>query len=199
MRTLSFSILMFISSVAIGQAIHSRETDMFSSDIEKNIFRLTLMAYDDGWPLTFSYEREIKKPFTVVLKAGPSFTVREFGPIDDPYQYCINVFASAEFRYYYNLRRRIRKEKKVRNFSGIYLSLEQNVRSGPIALINESRSEAVDASSGTFINIGYQKQFKQGYFNVFIGPKMNLTDLKQGIVSADTFHFGIALGIVLFE
>ena len=158
------------------------------------------MAYDDiGFPFTFSYEREIKRPFTFVMKAGPSFDISKFGPSDDPYQYSMNAFASAELRYYYNLKRRIRKAKTVRNFSGIYLALEQSVLSGPIIVINQSRTHATERSSGTFTNIGYQKQFKQSYFNAFLGAKINVSDLKEGILSADTYHIGIALGVVLFE
>lgn len=195
MRCILITPLLLMVSIAISQYPQPKEIDMFASDIEKNVFRLTLMAYDDIYPFTFSYEREIIKPFTVVLKAGPSFESSNF----DPVEYSINAFASGELRYYYNLRRRIRKQKTVRNFSANYLSLEHSILSDPIAVINQSRSDAMEGSRGLFVNIGYQKQFKQAYFNVFLGAKINVDDFKEGILSADTYHYGIAFGIVLFE
>lgn len=104
--------------ILLGAATSSRAQgkDIFSKDIEKNIFRasLTFIAPDDeGWPLLFSYEREIHKSFTIVASAGPSFR----GTFNEPGEFAIHGFVSAEFRYYFNLIHRIKKEKTVRNFS----------------------------------------------------------------------------------
>lgn len=70
-----------------------QEKDMFSNYIEKNVFRatFTLMVPDDeGWPLMFSYEREIRKPFTFVLGAGTSFN----GTMNEQGELAIHGYAS---------------------------------------------------------------------------------------------------------
>jgi hypothetical protein len=50
----------------------------YNMQIKKDIFRLILtvaVPTDEDGTLTFSYERELKKPFTLVFKAGPSLAV----------------------------------------------------------------------------------------------------------------------------
>lgn len=172
---------------------------MFSKDIEKNIFRatLTLIAPDDeGWPLLFSYEREIRKPFTVVLGAGPSFR----GTSNEQGELSIHGYASVELRYYFNLRHRIKKEKTVRNFSATYLSIQESLFSGPVALVNMLSENAAVGKARTFLNLGLQKQFKQGYLNLYLGPGLHFNDLDKGEwVMIDDFHVAITFGLVLFE
>ena len=177
----------------------AQQKDMFSMDIEKNIFRISatfIVPDDEGWRLSFSYEREIRRPFTFFIAAGPSFSSRakETGEL------AIYGYMGAEFRYYFNLMHRIKKEKTVRNFSATYLALQQNLFSGPIALINMPREYADKAKGLTFLNLGIQKQFNQGYLNIFLGPGLHFNDLEKGEwVLLDGFHAGISLGIVLFE
>ncbi len=188
--------LIFFGSVAF---CYAQERDMFSKDIEKNIFRASFTCIfpdDEGWPLTFSYEREILKPFTLVILAGPSFR----GTTNETGELAIHGFMSAEFRYYFNLRHRIKKEKTVRNFSATYLSLQESLFSGPVALINMLSGNAADAKARTFLNLGLQKQFKQRYLNIFLGPGLHFNDLDKGEwVLVEDFHVGIAFGFVLFE
>ena len=192
------SLIVFILLGSVTSSC-AQEKDMFSKDIEKNIFRasLTFIAPDDeGWPLTFSYEREIRKPFTIIAGAGPSFR----GTFNETGEYAIHGYLSAEFRYYFNLMHRIKKEKTVRNFSATYLSLEESLFSGPIALINLSHENAAEGKARTFLNLGLQKQFKQNYLNIFLGPGLHFNNLQKGEwVLIDDFHVGITFGIVLFE
>ena len=172
---------------------------MFSKDIAKNIFRASFTCVtpdDQGWPLTFSYEREIRKPFTVVIGTGPTFR----GTSNGTGELAIHGFVSAEFRYYFNLLHRIKKERTVRNFSATYLSLQESLISGPVALINVSSENAVKGKARTFLNLGLQKQFKQNFFNIFLGPGLHFDDLEKGEwVLIDDFHVGITFGFVLFE
>jgi len=172
---------------------------MFSKDIEKNIFKASLtyiVPDDEGWPLLFSYEREICKPFTIVVGAGLSFR----GSSNEKGEFAIHGFLSAEFRYYFNLIHRIKKEKTVRNFSATYLSLQESLFSAPIALMNISSENAGQGKARTFLNLGLQKQFKQKYLNLFLGPGLHFNDLDKGEwVLIDDFHVGITFGFVLFE
>lgn len=203
MRILLIAFLFIIAYNAKAQYHPPKETDRYAMDIEKNIFRLILTGLvpnDIGLPLTFSYEREIRKPFTTVLKAGPYFSRKAAEYDYEADGYSMNGYASAELRYYINLMRRIRKQKPVRNFSAYYFSVEQMFLSKPLIVLNQSSNEGQEGRQGTYLNIGYQKQFNQGYFNVFCGPRLNVNGLfKEGLVEFPDFHVGIAIGAVLFE
>ena len=192
----SLIALILLGSVAPSYA---QEKDMFSKDIEKNVFRALFTCIfpdDEGWPLTFSYEREIRKPFTIVIAAGPSFR----GTSNETGELAIHGFVSAEFRYYFNLLHRIKKEKTVRNFSATYLSLQESLFSGPVALMYMLSENAAEGKARTFLNLGLQKQFKQKYLNIFLGPGLHFNDLDKGEwVLVEDFHVGITFGFVLFE
>jgi hypothetical protein len=194
MKILTASI--FLTLAIFCQA---QEKDMFSKDIERNIFRasFTLIAPDDeGSPFLFSYEREIKRPFTIVIGAGPSFRATS----KDDGELAIHGFASAEFRYYFNLMHRIKKEKTVRNFSATYLSIQESLFSGPIALVNVLSTHAAEGKARTFLNLGIQKQYKQGFLNLYFGPGLHFSGLEKGAwVLIEDFHVGLTLGFVLFE
>lgn len=195
--TLKYLIVLLLFGAATSSG--AQEKDMFSKDIEKNIFRASLAAIapdDEGWPLLFSYEREIHRPFTIVAGIGPSFRIESA----DEGKLAIHGFASIELRYYFNLVHRIKKEKTVRNFSATYLSLQESLFSGPIALLNVSSENAGRGKARTFLNLGIQKQFKQKFINLFLGPGLHFNDLEKGEwVMIDDFHAGITLGFVLFE
>ena len=189
--------LLLVACKTIAQDIPAKDFDMFAHDIQKNIFRLTLMLHEEAVPVLFSYEREIKKPFTLVLKLGPAF--RHAGFDADSSQLSINGLIAGEFRYYYNLPRRIRKKKPVHNFSACYISLEHEIITNPIIAINGNRTDRLEGSSKTFLNWGIQKQYKRGYLNVFLGTSINTNELKKGTIDLFGYHYGVALGIVLFE
>ena len=202
MRYLFTALFAVVFNQANAQFQLPKEKPPYDTAIRSNIFRViaTLTApHDDGWPLTFSYEREIRKPFTVVIALGFTSKHTRFGPVDHPDQVCFNLFGSGELRYYINLMRRIRKEKPVQNFSAYYISAEHNFLTSPILRINLPREEGVAKRSGNFLYIGYQKQFGRGYFNVYFGPEISVSDLFSGWLIADDYHIGLAFGIVLFK
>jgi len=177
----------------------AQEKDMFSKDIEKNIFRAsftTIAPHDEGWPFLFSYEREIHRPFAIVAGIGPSFRI-SFAGQDE---LAIHGLATIELRYYFNLLHRIKNEKTVRNFSATYLSLQESLFSGPIALFNVSSETAAKGQARTFFNLGIQKQYKQNFISIFLGPGLHFNDLEKGEwVMIDDFHVGFTFGFVLFE
>lgn len=200
MKLLLSLLFSLLSYIVFGQIDRSKEVDQFANVIEKNVFRLMLTVvglFEEGAPLTFSYERQILKPVTAVLHVGPYLS--RTTSLDDGRSFAINGYASAELRYYFNLFRRIRKEKVVRNFSASYLSIEHNFISNPLFVLNQSSADAAQSGSKTYMNVGRQRQFKQGYLNVFIGPSINVKELVDGFIVFDDFHIGISLGIVLFE
>jgi hypothetical protein len=62
------------------------------------------------------------------------------------------------------------------------------------------RGNAAEGKARTFLNLGLQKQFKQTYLNIFLGPGLHFNDLDKGEwVLIEDFHAGISFGLVLFE
>ena len=172
---------------------------MFYKDLSRNIFRasLSFIAPDDeGLPILFSYERTLLKPITLIVAGGISFgnLYKDEGAV------AVHGFGSVEMRYYLNLKRRLKKDKYVRNYSAIYLGLQESFLSGPIALMGISRENAAKANARTFLNLGIEGQFKRKFVNIFLGPGLHFNDLEKGEwVLVEDFHVGLTLGFVLFE
>jgi hypothetical protein len=189
----------FIFFIISSIAANAQDNDRFARDIAKNIFRTTLtfiVPDDEGTPLLFSYERQLYKPITIVAGVGISLV----SSINDESELAIHGFASIELRYYFNLMHRVKKEKYVRNFSATYLSLQESLFSGPIALIGVSSANASTGAARTFFNLGLQRQWKKYYLNIFLGPGLHFSGLEKGEwVLIEDFHAGISFGFVLFE
>jgi hypothetical protein len=183
--------LFIIPQLAICQVDPLKYEDPYKMDIDKHIFRL-LCTFTLGRSLLFTgcYEHEIKRPFTVVVKAGPSIFAGDNSADDG---IALAAIASGELRYYFNLNRRIKHEKTIRNFSAGYLSLEPFVISKSLTILNDSGAEEKPASAGVYINIGFQRQVKRSYVNVFFGKiysnSVDVFDIIQG---------GVAFGHVIY-
>lgn len=189
----------FIFLITISIHAKAQGPIPFEKNIRKNIFRTTftyIIPGEEGSPLLFSYERQLYKPITLVTGAG--FSLVASG--NDQGELAIHTFASIELRYYFNLVHRLKKDKYVRNFSIPYLSVQESLFSGPIALIGISSTNASAGKARTFLNLGWQRQFKQHYLYLFLGPGLHFNDLEKGEwVMIDDFHVGIGFGIVLFQ
>ena len=150
------TVVIFVLQISHTAVCQNKQTDSSCTEMQKNIFRCIItfpfFPLDESTSITATYEREIKRPFTFVLQTGPSFSIHKFGTSNNPYQSSINAFASGEFRYYFNLNRRIKKGKLVKNFSTNYFSLQQYVVTNPLLIINDSR--AFYGNSSSFINVG---------------------------------------------
>ncbi|MEP7107639.1 MAG: hypothetical protein ABI760_06640 [Ferruginibacter sp.] len=176
------------------------DNDPHKMEIEKNIFReLLTLSIDGSLAVTGCYEHEIYRPFTVVVKAGPSFGREEilnniWG--NEQYRFTLSGVASCELRYYYNLGRRIRLEKTTRNFSAGYLSLEPFVVSKSIILINKAEAETKPSHAGVYINIGLQKQINRTYFNAFFGTRFGGKIYETSVTVFDIIHGGATIGRV---
>jgi hypothetical protein len=176
---------------------NSKEIDPNKMEINKNIFRLLLsVSTDTKFSVTGNYEREIKKPFTLFFKAGPAFN-REYIDTDafgtEEYKWLFNAIASGELRCYYNLNRRIKFQKTVRNFSAFYLSLEEQLISKPILIINKSGDEVLKGTNSEFINIGYQYQKNTTYYNVYFGARLP-GQIYNNTPTGELLHAGVTIG-----
>jgi hypothetical protein len=189
----------FTTAFALAQQTTSHNKDIHAMDISRNIFRVVInysVPDDEGSGLILNYEHEIKRPFTFILKAGPTVHVGGSDAFGNDDKFTFNLLAAGELRYYFTLLHRIKKEKPVQNFSGLYLSLEQYILSNPVALINEERKDAYEGSTGAFLQVGYQKQLGKFYLNAYVGPRLYGNDFGRGDRSLNGFHGGIAIGIV---
>jgi hypothetical protein len=193
-----FLLLLLISQRAICQFIPPGEQDLHKMEINKNIFRVLMTTLiDESFAFTGCYEREIFKPFTIVVNAGPYISWDENlrGARDyNQYRWTLKAVASCELRYYFNLRRRIRLEKTTRNFSAGYLSLEPFVASKSLIILNRSGAEPKPGNKGVFINIGYQKQFRRTYFNAFFGTRFGGRVYENSVDVFDIIQGGLAIG-----
>jgi hypothetical protein len=178
---------------------NSKEIDPYKMEIQKNIFRVLLSASTDTkFSVTGNYEREIKKPFTVFLKAGPAYNMEQLGTDafgNTQNKWTFNVFATGELRCYYNLKRRIRTQKTARNFSAFYASIEEQIVSKPIFSINKSGNEELSGKNRAFVNIGYQYQKISTYYNIFFGtrfPGKIYSYNPMGI--EELLHAGVTIG-----
>lgn len=193
-------LLFLLPFFATAQIIkdNSKVIDPNKMEIDKNIFRLLLSASTDTkFSVTASYEREIKRPLTIFLKGGPAFN-REYVMIDafgtEQYKWLFNVIASGELRYYYNLNRRIKKQRTVRNFSAFYLSLEELLISKPLFILNKSGDEDLKGENSEFINIGFQYQKNTTYFNVYFGTRFPGQVYNNPPLGIELLHGGITVG-----
>jgi hypothetical protein len=58
--------------------------------------------------------------------------------------------------------------------------------------LNVSSEIAARGKARTFFNLGIQKQFKQKFINLFLGPELHFNDLEKGEwIMIDGFHAGI--------
>lgn len=176
------------------------EDEDYKVEIEKDIFRVLMaLKTDPGLSITACYEREIKRPFTFFLQAGPFFS-REylftdaFG--DEQYVWYARAQASAEVRYYFNLFRRIKHKKITQNFSADYFSIEPYVSSKTLIILNKFYGENKRGLSGAYINWGYQKQVKVTCIGAFFGTRFPGKIYSNSVDVFDIIHGGITVGRV---
>ena len=177
---------------------NSKEIDHNKMKISKNIFRVLLSASTDTkFSITGNYEREIIKPFTLFVNAGPAYS-REYVNKDafgvKQYKWVFNAIASGELRYYYNLKRRTRLQKTVRNFSAFYLSLEEQLVSNPIFIINKSGNEELKGGNREFVNIGYQYQKNTTYYKIYFGTRFPGRIYSNNPTGIELLHAGVIIG-----
>ncbi len=198
MKKIFLLFLITIPLRSISQVSSSRYTDTYKEEIDKTIFRLMMtLSLDETLTIAGCYEHEIYKPLTVVVKAGPvisrDYLLRDaYG--NEQYNWYIKAAAAAEVRCYYNLKRRIRHEKTIRNFSGYYVSLEPFVVSSSLVLINNDHAGTIPAKAGVYLNIGFHKQTRHTYFNAFFGTRFFGSIYENSNSFLDVIHAGVTIG-----
>ncbi|MBC7903888.1 MAG: hypothetical protein H7Y27_10710 [Gemmatimonadaceae bacterium] len=170
-----------------------KEEDHLRMEINNQIFRLLIPITVErfgGIGLQASYEHVIRKPFTFVIKGGPTFYA------EDPDVFGINGRIAGEVRYYFNLFHRIKKDKTVKNFTAGYLSIEPFAVTGSYQFLRKGDIYEPPPESGAFINIGYQWQFKRSYANIFFGTRFPGKVYSESVDATDLLHAGLVIGKV---
>jgi hypothetical protein len=193
-------LLLPLCAVSQFMPANASKADPHKDEINKDIVRLLLsLATDTKLTFTASYEREIAKPLTLVLKAGPGID-RQYDSIDvygeKQYSWVINAMASAELRCYIGLQKKAEKNKIVRNFSAFYFSAEVLAKSGALIRISNPDSDRTSGYTRPYINIGYQKQVNKNYYNIFFGTRFPGKVYGEAVSGFDLLHAGIAVGRV---
>ena len=195
-----FLLVLLLPFFATAQIIkdNSKEPDPDKMEISKNIFRVLLSASTDTkFSITANYERELKRPFTLFFKAGPAYD-REYVNTDafgtKQYKWLFNAIASGELRYYYSLHRRTRLQRTVRNFSGFYLSLEEQFISKPLFILNKSGDEVMKGGNREFVNVGYQYQKNTTYYTIYAGARFPGRVYSNTPSGLDLLHAGVTIG-----
>jgi hypothetical protein len=201
MRNILLVILLLpVYAVSQMMPLPSKETDPHKDEINRDIARVLLSLSTDT-KITFaaSYERDIARPLTLLLKAGPGID-RRYDSMDTygqkQYSWVINAMASAELRCYIGLRKRAIRGKTVRNFSAFYISAELLAKSGALIRISNPGSDRTNGYTRPFINIGYQKQVKKTYYNIFFGIRFPGKAYDNAVSGFDLLHAGVSVGRV---
>ena len=180
------------------------KADSIKNVIGKNIFRLHLSGafiipgYGDI-QLLGNYETRISRDISLNTRAGLCFqlaNINRSSSLRTKTEIGYYAFASVEARYFFLMRSRIAAKRKIANYSGFYLSAEQNLLSPPILLQNIEEAKALDAKTAFYINTGFQKQFGNLSFNWSIGVspyRVNLTKKDAYLVPVQSW---LSLGYV---
>jgi hypothetical protein len=201
MKNILLAVLLFpLCALSQVMPVIVKETDPHKDEINKDITRLLIsLSTDTKLTFTASYEREVARPLTLVLKAGPGID-RQYDSIDaygqKQYNWVINAVASAELRCYIGLRKRARQHKTVRNFSAFYFSAALLAKSAALIRISNPGSGRTSGYTRPYVNIGYQKQFKKTYYNIFFGTRFPGKVYDNAVSGFDLLHAGVSVGKV---
>ncbi|RWZ87455.1 MAG: hypothetical protein EO766_11400 [Hydrotalea sp. AMD] len=175
--------------------------------ISKDIYRLIISTplkdlsyYVPDIMVLGNYEHALYNNVSIVASAGIRMCNKSFGLyVPNPVS-SYHFTGSAEIRYYYALQKREKKLRPTQNFTGGYLSISQYFLTNPFTIIskaeNVSNKDAAPGQAIIYLNIGYQKQWKQFYFNCFAAPLQFYVTNKPIMKYDGSFPAGITIGYV---
>jgi hypothetical protein len=183
----SLFICLFIIANAQKEQLAPESIDSAYWSIQKNTFRihlsfpaLTLGNIPEGTGiLTGMHEWAFKREFALVSKIC-------INSYNDPYEKLLTKFsyqalASVEQRYYFNLKRRIRKAKPILNNSGTYFGFEARYVSNAYISPNDNSFNTPLPGLKFYYNIGHQVQKNNYFINFHFGIQSNLESITNGI------------------
>jgi len=177
--------------------------------VNTNIYRVTiavpiealLSSYVPDVMIMGNYERKLSKQFSFVGNLGIRMCNKSYGVYYPEPVSSFHVAGTGEIRYYYALGKRKRNVRPTINFSGGYVSLNQYFLANPFTISSRnkqvSEADAVQSQACLYFNIGYQRQFKNLFFNVFLGVLVsNQTNADLKDFGRGSLPGGVSIGYV---
>lgn len=177
--------------------------------INNNIYRVTIGI---PWEILFSsyvpdvmimgnYERKLSKQISFVGNLGIRMCNKAYGVYYPEPVSSYHVAGTGEIRYYYALGKRKRNVRPTINFSGGYVSLNQYFLANPFAITSSnkqvSEADAIKSQASLNLNIGYQRQYKNLFFNMFLGViRIDETNTSYVDIVRGSLPAGVSLGYV---
>lgn len=140
------------------------------SFVNKNLYKVNL--------LTPSIESELglTKKTTLDLKLGTGLQIS--GGTGRKTDWSFFPFAELQYRYFYNLEKRVSKNKRTTNNSGNYVALSTAIHSGKSMFGNANYAEKYFAGIGPVW--GMQRSYKSGFsLNLSGGLGLGFSDLSS--------------------
>lgn len=145
--------------------------------IKRDIFRVGFIApifpdYETNAILVGSYEHGFSNSFTLYNQVGIGAYNQWFGTSVERRQSSWHVFGSSELRYYYGIKRRLKKEKVYKNYSGAYLSVQHTILSNAITVVDITKENTIQGFGMTYANLGYQIQNGKVCLGAYFGARL---------------------------
>ena len=177
--------------------------------INTNIYRVTiavpmeslLSSYLPDVIIMGNYERKLSKQISFVGNLGIRMCNKSYGVYYPEPVSSYHVAGTGEIRYYYALGKRKRNVRPTINFSGGYVSLNQYFLANPFAITSSNKQvsevDAVQSQASLYFNIGYQRQYKNLFFKVFLGVLLsNQTNAELKDFGRGSLPGGVSIGYV---
>ena len=174
-----------------------------------NIYRVTiavpaeplLSSYVPDVMIMGNYERKLSKQISFVGNLGIRMCNKSYGVYYPEPVSSYHIAGTGEIRYYYALGKRKRNVRPTINFSGGYVSVNQYFLANPFAITSSnkqvSEADAVQSQASLHFNIGYQRQFKNLFFHVFLGVLLsNQTNADLKDFGRGSLPGGVSIGYV---
>ena len=162
-------------SLFIGLTLNAQETS--------NQFSLNFLIP------SAEYEAAVSEKSTLDVMLGLGFGYHDASYLDEA-EYGIYPQFQAQYRHYYNLKKRMQKDKKISENSGNYIALSANVSSGE-PIIGDMRLNK-DYSGFVGPVWGLQRVYKSNFkLNLNLGFGMGFNDREDTYLAT---HIGLQLG-----
>ncbi|PCH73167.1 MAG: hypothetical protein COB98_11025 [Flavobacteriaceae bacterium] len=154
--------------------------------VTKNLYKINL--------ITPSIESELglTNKTTLDFKLGTGLSIS--GGTGRKTDWSFFPFAEVQYRYFYNLEKRARKNKRTANNSGNYLALSTAIQSGKSMIGNANYAEKYFAAIGPIW--GMQRSYKSGFsLNLSGGLGLGFSDLTSAkLITNISFSIGWVIG-----
>ena len=177
MKTKLFLLTLFMASMLAAQT---------STNVEDHQFKINFLAP------AFQYEKGIQKNSTLVFELGTGFIIS--GGSNRDTDFGVFPFVEGQYRYYYNMKRRQKKGKRIYANTGNYLAPTVRFTSGNSIFGRLNLISEYNLFLGGLY--GFQRTSRSGFnFGVEFGAGYFENDFDNGFSGSIDFSIGWVLGM----